>query len=129
MVFSNDKRLIQVFGQNFPSDKFNEYQQKVREDISRETEQLLREGKTVILDFGFWSKEERSAYIEKARDLNAEPVIYFFNVDKDTLISRLQWRNKNSDQTSLLVTEDMLYKFTEKFEPPSDLEAPVKIIS
>lgn len=124
-TYSSDEWIIKLFGRNFDSEKFNEYQETARQQILEQAANDLRQGKSVALDFGFWKKQDRAHYIEWAKSQQAEPIIYFFNADHATLVSRLNKRNEEKNSSSLLVTEDMLRAFCDQFELPTPDETKV----
>jgi len=46
-------------------------------------------GTNVILDFGFWAKEERDDFRSRARELGARSEVIFMDVNKEELMDRL----------------------------------------
>lgn len=124
-TYSSDEWIIRLFGRNFSSDKFAEYQQVARQKILDDAAQKLNQNMNVVLDFGFWKKSDRLAYIQWAKEHHATPYIYYFEEDFKTLSGRLNRRNQELSNPSLIVTDEMLKKFTDEFEVPTSLEAEI----
>ncbi len=50
-------------------------------------------GTNVILDFGFWAREEREDFRSRAKQLGASSEVHFLDVPDDELLRRLARRN------------------------------------
>src|SRR6266487_6749808 len=50
-------------------------------------------GTNVILDFGFWAREEREDYRSRAKQLGARSEVHFLDVPEDELLRWLVLRN------------------------------------
>jgi len=79
---------------------------------------LLGLGINVILDWGFWSREQRMTYRREAEELGAEVVFRFFDVNRAELLERLSRRNANLQPGTFTVTEAELDRFVPWYEPP-----------
>ena len=75
-------------------------------------------GVNVILDFGFWAKEEREDYRSRAKELEARSEIVFMDVDEEELLKRVRARNKNLTNTIHYIPEDMMKAWIEFFQKP-----------
>ena len=76
-------------------------------------------GINVILENGFWSREERDSYRAQADSLGAYVKLIYLNVDRDELWARLKKRNENLPQGSFAVREDQLDLWLGWFQPPT----------
>jgi predicted kinase len=65
-------------------------------------------GVNVILDFGFWAKEEREDYRSRAQNLGARSEIVFMDVDEEELLKRVRARNENLTNTIHYIPEDRM---------------------
>lgn len=95
------------------------------EDLQWTTaQQLLRRGVSVILENGFWSREERFRLIAMTKELGGSVVLHFLDTPKPELLRRLQVRNAQEPHDSLRVTVEDLDLWLSWFEPPelSELE-------
>lgn len=79
---------------------------------------LLRLEINVILDWGFWSREQRTAYRLEAESLGARVEMRFFNAGRDELLKRLARRNAARAPGTFIVTETELDRWIPWYEPP-----------
>lgn len=83
---------------------------------------LLNLGINVILDWGFWSKEQRRTFRHQAELIGANTQFYFFEVNRDQLWERLAKRNSDLPPKTFTVTEQELDRWLPWFESPSEDE-------
>lgn len=127
-VFSIDEKMIKKYGILKNQDEFDMYEKKMKDEIYSETKELLKNGKSVVLDFGFWKKKERKKYINIARKMNKDVGIYYFDIDKKEIRRRLGERNKKLSMNNYEITEVMLDRFENSFEIPVEDECHVVVI-
>ncbi len=88
---------------------------------------LLTLGQNVILEWGFWSREERESVRLEAEDLGATVVLHYLAVTRDELWDRLSRRNAALPPGTFAVTKDELDEWWGWFEPPTaDEPVPLK---
>jgi predicted kinase len=85
-------------------------------------ERLLGLGVDVILDWGFWSREERQEYRRRAEALGARVELYHLEVGHDELWSRVSERNAHLPPGTFRVTEEQLIQWGALFEVPTEEE-------
>ena len=73
----------------------------------------------VILEFGFWSKQEREYFRKEAETLGATVRLYYLNVEADELWERLEKRNASLPNGSFHVKKEDLQQWVQIFEAPS----------
>ena len=83
------------------------------------TKQLLLLGTDVILEWGFWSKNERLRYRQEAEALGATVELHYLDVDLDELWQRLSKRNDNLPPGTFAITRADLELWASWFEPPT----------
>lgn len=83
------------------------------------TTKLLPLGVDVILDWGFWSREERMYYRSLAEALGARVEVRFLEVGREELWERLSKRNGDLPPGTFVVTEAQLTQWWSLFESPS----------
>lgn len=76
----------------------------------------LKFGMDVILDFGFWSREEREDFVSRAREIGAETEICFLDVPIEELRRRVRARNEAG---SVRIEMEQLESYAELFESPA----------
>lgn len=94
VLFSPDEWILDLYGAEFPVERFQEHGDAVKTRIWDVAQQLLKQGVDVVLDFSFWSKSERRLWREKAVLLGAEVQLYFFECPTEIMRQRLHTRNE-----------------------------------
>jgi len=84
----------------------------------RVAERVLSLGTNVILDFGFWAKEERDDFRSRARGLGARSEVIFMDVDEEELMKRVRIRNENLTNEIHYIPEDMMKTWIGFFQKP-----------
>ena len=77
----------------------------------------LKLGIDAILDFGFWSHQEREDFVSRAEKLGAKAHICYLNVPIDELKKRVRSR---SESGGVPITNEQLDSYIELFEPPTE---------
>jgi len=80
---------------------------------------LLELGTNVILDFGFWAREEREDYRSRAKHLGASSEVHYLDVSEDELLRRLEERNSRPSQESFLISEEAMKPWIAFFQKPT----------
>ena len=117
VVLSTDEITLALFGQHC-GDKYDDYVERTQNYLFNKSLELIEVGINVILDWGFWMKEER----DYAREFYNSR-----NID-ETWKSRLKKRNSEviAETTSAYYIDDNLAeKFAAIFEVPSEDEIDV----
>lgn len=89
------------------------------ESIRQQTKDLVVIGQSVILDLCPWVKEKRDEYRQFIDSIGADCHVYYFEVDKQELLRRLDKRNKSGEDYHI-VTPEMLDAFIDEFDKPVD---------
>jgi predicted kinase len=76
-------------------------------------------GTNVILDFGFWAREEREDFRQRAKKLGAGSEVHFCDVPEAELMRRLAARNAFASQETFHITEEMMRPWIVFFQPPT----------
>ncbi len=79
-------------------------------------------GVNVILDFGFWAKEERDDYRSRAKVLSAGSEVIFMDVDAEELMNRVKTRNENLTDEIHYIPETMMKAWIDFFQKPDPQE-------
>ncbi len=80
---------------------------------------VLTLGVNVILDFGFWSQDEREAYRTRAAALGASSDIHYVPVAHDVLFERLAKRNAELPEGVAWIPETKLMEWIGLSQPPT----------
>lgn len=76
----------------------------------------------VILDFGFWSKDERSSLRWIARQIGAKSQVIYLPIDREAQLKRVQNRFVETPDQTWQVSEEELTKWRTFFEEPDEAE-------
>jgi predicted kinase len=103
---------------------FDGHDSDARERIERlqweHGQELLRQGLSVILEFGFWARAERDQKRDRARELGVSVELWFLDDDLEVLWSRVERRNTTGAGAGPVwpvAREDFLL-WAEQFEAP-----------
>ena len=98
-------------------------------DLSRHVAfQLAANGTDVILDEGFWSREERRAMRWQIEALGAIARIYVLDTPMDTIRERVAARNTAPSPDSFRIDRDVLESYLPFWHPPGDDEDVIRIV-
>lgn len=88
------------------------------------TKKLLASGINVILENGFWSKDERLDYLRGAKTdhVGAQVVLCYLDVPIEVLWDRIQKRNAELPDNCFHVTREELELWMSWFTPPDQDE-------
>jgi predicted kinase len=90
--------------------------ESVQWEVARRT---LALGLSVILEWGFWSREERDRYRAEAEALGAHVQLRYLEISRDELWARLSKRNASLPPGTFAVTEEQLDLWSSWFQPPT----------
>lgn len=121
-LFSLDRWLITLFGRYSIDDVgHEEHVRRVlacRDLIWDAAAQLLRRGADVILDDGFFLRENRIRLIDLSRKVGASTKIHFVDTPVEIIAARLQVRNAQLPPYNFRIGPGMLRAFVGLFEVP-----------
>jgi predicted kinase len=84
--------------------------------------QVLRLGTSVVLDFGLWGRDERSALRWLARSGGASCRVVYLPVDKDVQLARIAHRQAATPHRTFPMTEADVDTWREQFQVPDAAE-------
>ena len=84
--------------------------------------EALRLGTSVVLDFGLWSRDERSSLRWMARARGASCDVVYLPVDRATQVERVQDRSMRSPHETFVMTEGEMDRWRSQFEAPDAAE-------
>ena len=84
--------------------------------------QSLRLGVSVVLDFGLWGRDERSALRWLARSAGASSQLVYLPVDKDVQLARIAQRQATAPNQTFPMSEADVDAWREQFQVPDAAE-------
>jgi predicted kinase len=119
---TKDEWLIRLIGNDPTIEGYADYDQKIVE-LSRDVAFLLVEkGMDVIIDEGFWAKEERASVRRRIEAIGAEAVLYYLETPIETIRERVARRSADPPKDSFRISDELLDHYLPYWQPPSDDE-------
>lgn len=109
-----------LYGKDYPPSKYDEYQAEADDIYLEQFQQLLQDGKNIVLDRSFYSREDRMEFKGMIEKAGARCVLVYFKADRDTLWRRIcERREKGVDANCALeIDEGLLDQYVQGFEEP-----------
>ena len=114
-----DERQVRLFGQDAKEPEHDTRHSLIEAMLWKIASRALELGTNVILDFGFWAREEREDYRLRAKQLGASSEVHFLDVPEDELLRRLEERNSQPSQESFYISVEMMKPWIEFFQRPT----------
>jgi len=116
-----DEWQVRLFGQDAADPQHNDRHSLIEGVQWEVAERALALGIDVILDFGFWAREEREDFRSRAKQLGASSEVHFLDVPSDELLRRLAQRNALPG-LAFHIPEEMMQPWIEFFQKPDQDE-------
>lgn len=113
-----DEWHIRLFGQDAEEPEHDSRHTLIEMMLWKVASRALQLGTNVILDFGFWAREEREDYRSRAKALGASSEVHFLDVPTDELMRRLRERNSQSSPLNFYIPEAMMKPWIAFFQRP-----------
>ena len=124
--FSHDEWMTRLYGDNPPVEHFADFYRRIYEQVEEIWLRGLELGIDVVLDFGFWNRQERDVTRAKILGLGAQPRLYRLSCPEDEAWRRIEKRNTDL-QGSLIIDRNAFEAFKERFQPLDHDEARIEI--
>src|SRR5918999_127401 len=95
---------------------------RLEERLWRLARELLTLGQSVILENGFWAREEREELRLAARTLGVAVELHYLEASVDELWRRLEIRNEEGKPGTAPITREDLETWSRQFEAPDAAE-------
>ena len=117
-----DEWQVRLFGQDAEEPEHDARHNLIEAMLWNIASRALELGTNVILDFGFWAREEREEYRSRAKSLGASSEVHFLDVPEDELLRRLDVRNSQPSQDSFQILEERMNPWIVFFQRPTSDE-------
>lgn len=115
-----DEWQLRLFGQDAEEPEHNARHSRIEVLLWDLASRALQLGTNVILDFGFWAREEREDFRARAKQLGASSEVHFLDVPDEELLRRLADRNSLlSEETSFKIPVEMMKPWIAFFQRPT----------
>lgn len=120
VVLSTDEITLALFGQHC-GDNHDDYVERTQNYLFNKSLELIEVGINVILDWGFWMKEERDYAREFYNSRNIACEFHYIDISNETWKVRLKKRNNAilaEETTAYYIDDNLAGKFASIFEVP-----------
>jgi len=114
-----DEWHIRLFGQDAEDPEHDARHRLIEALLWTIARRALELGTHVILDYGFWAREEREDYRARATHLGARSEVHFLDVPPEELLRRLARRNAQPSLTDFYIPEAMMTPWIAFFQKPT----------
>ena len=113
-----DAWQICLFGQDAHDPEHDKRHSLIEAQLWQIAERALLLGTNIILDFGFWAKEEREGYRTRAQAIGVRSEIVYIDVGEEELLKRLRERNRRLTDTTFYIPEKSMRGWMQFFQKP-----------
>lgn len=121
ILLSNDELLHDVLPNTHPGDQ-KDLMERINRYLMKKAVELVKCGCDVILDWGFWKKEERVRLTQYFVERRIPIEWVYTRVNDDVWKKNIEKRNgeieKRDDGSSFYLNEEILERANRLFEPP-----------
>ena len=124
VLLSVDEIMLSLFGL-YAGDKHDEYVDRTKKYLLDKSLEIIKTGVNVILDWGFWKKDERAFVKEFYSAKEIEYEFHYIDISDEVWRARLDKRNKEvsaGKTNAYIVDDDLAAKFEALFEMPGKEE-------
>lgn len=114
-----DEWHIPLFGQDAEEPEHDARHSHIEALLWNIASRALQLGTDVILDYGFWAREEREDYRFRAKQLGAASEVHHLDVPEDELLRRLEKRNSRPSNESFLISKAAMMPWIASFQRPT----------
>ena len=119
---TKDEWSISLIGNDPTIDGYAEWDTKIIELSRNVAFQLVEKGIDVIIDEGFWAKEQRDKMRKRIEALGAKEVLYYLDTPIETIRERVVGRNNHLAKDSFKISREMLDNYLMCWQPPGEDE-------
>lgn len=130
ILLSVDEIMLSLFDQCCGPTLHQEYERRLKSYLFDKALEILANGSDVVFDWGFWTKEERSATKEFFKDRNIECELHYVAVSDEKWEQQLNKRNNqilNNEVKAYALSLERASFFASLFNEPDGNEIDVCI--
>ena len=114
-----DEWQIPLFGQDAEHPEHDARHNLIETLLWNLAARALELGTNVILDYGFWAREEREDYRLRAQKLGAASEVHYLDVPDAELLRRLAQRNSQPSEQCFHISEEAMKPWIAFFQKPT----------
>lgn len=127
VILSVDEIMLALFGL-YAGEKHDEYTEKTKKYLLEKSVQIVGTGINVILDWGFWRKDERASVKEFFSSREIKHEFHYLDISDEEWKTRLDKRNHAvlaGELNAYIVDDNLAAKFSSLFQMPEKEEMDV----
>lgn len=125
---TKDEWIIKIFGNKITLDNnFEVYDKNITKLATDIAFKILKAGKDVIIDEGFWVKSQRGDIEKKILQVGAKPIFYYVESSVEKMKERVINRSKNPPIDSFEISVEMFNSYLKYWQAPDESEN-VKVV-
>lgn len=117
---SVDEVMLKVYEGKVPCEDHAHKVALVKDSLYTIAKRILDAGSSVILDFGFWTAQERQEVIETFDGYDL--ILRYFKIEETLQLARLHKRNALSDPNEYKMDEATCLDLNSRFEEPTEMD-------
>jgi predicted kinase len=114
-----DEWQVSLFGQDAEAPEHDARHTQIERLLWTIASRALQLGTSVILDFGFWAREEREDFRLRAKKLGAASEVHFLDESEEELLRRLAARNAQPSETCFRISAEAMKPWVAFFQKPT----------
>ncbi len=122
VILSIDALMLALFPEG-AGEMHDAYVRRTEKYLLDQSLQILETGTDVILDWGLWTREQRSRLRAFYAEHRIENEIHYLRISDAEWSARIRRRNEQKDSSAYYVDEGLLRKAESLFEEPDAEEA------
>ena len=108
------------YGIDYPVEMYEQLKAEAELKLRNELMILLKEKRSVVIDFSFWQRKRRDEYKKLIEDARGEWKLIYLKVHPNELRQRLRIRSQRFDaNAAFTITDEILNSYLDGFEVPS----------
>lgn len=119
VIFNADQWMVELFGEDLTREMHEDKLKKCKMIMYGLAKEFLDRGVSVILDFGFWKRQERDEIRQQFNGYEVKMI--YLCISEEEQIERVLKRNQ-SDQKTYTIPLDILMELNAFFEEPEETE-------
>ncbi len=132
VILSTDEATFDLID-NEQGEFYNAFADRVNKYLMKKAVEIVNAGCNVILDWGFWTREERKLTAEYFSQANVEVEWHYIDIEQARWQQLIEERNtkvqNGNGGSAFYVDEGLLNKLLSKFEKPSKAEMDVWFVN
>ncbi len=125
ILLSVDEIMLSLFDQCCGEKLHKEYERRIKNYLFDKSLEIAEKGFDVVLDWGFWTKEERNTTKEFYKSHKIDCELHYIEIDDKTWEHHLNKRNKeilNKETKAYYLEHNRALEFASMFKKPDNEE-------